>query len=138
MSNYDEIINLPHYELKYHKRMSMEARAGQFSPFAALTGYSELVNETSRLTDRKIELSEEEKIELDRKIQIINNNIKDRPEVIITYFIPDLKKKGGKYEDIKCNIKRIDYINHLIILTNNKKIYLNDIFNIKSNLFKEI
>lgn len=138
MSNYDDIINLPHYELKYHKRMSMSSRAGQFSPFAALTGYSDLVNEASRITDRKIELSEEEKVELDRKLQIIGNNIKDKPEVIITYFIPDIKKKGGKYEDIKCNIKRIDYINHLIILTNNKKIYLNDIFNIKSNLFKEI
>ena len=138
MNKYDDIINLPHYEFKYHKRQSMEARASQFSAFAALTGYSDLVKETSRLTDRKIELSEEEKNDLDRKLQVIKDNIKNQPEVIITYFISDKTKKGGKYEDIICNIKKIDNVNHLLVLTNNKKIYLKDIFNIKSKLFKEI
>lgn len=36
-------------------------RAAQFSPFAALTGYGEVIKETARLTDRKPELSESEK-----------------------------------------------------------------------------
>ena len=44
MNKYDDIINLPHYELKNHKRMSMESRAAQFAPFAALTGYSDVRN----------------------------------------------------------------------------------------------
>ena len=39
MGNYDDIINLPHYEPKHHPRMSMWNRAAQFAPFAALTGY---------------------------------------------------------------------------------------------------
>lgn len=36
--NYDDIINLPHYEPQYHQRMSAMARAAQFAPFAALKG----------------------------------------------------------------------------------------------------
>lgn len=39
--NYDDIINLPHHVSKFRRRMSMENRAAQFAPFAALTGYEE-------------------------------------------------------------------------------------------------
>ena len=54
MSKYDDIINLPHYELKYHKRMSMESRSGQFAPFAALTGYDDQVKEkVDQIIDNK-------------------------------------------------------------------------------------
>lgn len=134
MNKYDSIINLPHYELKYHKRMSMESRAAQFCPFAALTGYTESIKETARITSRKIELSDEEKLELDRKLQILNDNIKDKPDVVITYFIKDIRKSGGRYEEVNGNIRKIDYVNHVITLTNNKKIYISDILNITSSL----
>lgn len=39
MGNYDDIIDLPHYEPKKHPRMPMEARAAQFAPFAAVSGH---------------------------------------------------------------------------------------------------
>ena len=68
---YLDILYLKHPDPKNHKRMSKEARAGQFSPFAALTGYEEKVKETARLTDKKIELEEEEKQELNNKLNII-------------------------------------------------------------------
>ena len=35
--DYDDIINLPHHEPKHHPRMSMQSRAAQFAPFAALS-----------------------------------------------------------------------------------------------------
>jgi len=41
--DYDDIINLPHYEPKHHPRMSMWNRAAQFAPFAALTGYDDAI-----------------------------------------------------------------------------------------------
>ena len=60
-SPYDDIINLPHPTSERHPRMPMAARAAQFSPFAALTGYEDDVHETARLTSSRAELTEEEK-----------------------------------------------------------------------------
>ena len=50
-----DIINLPHHESKTRKKMSMEARAAQFSPFAALTGYDEEIEKTARLNEEQSE-----------------------------------------------------------------------------------
>ena len=55
---YDDIIDLPHPTSKKHPRMSMGERAAQFSPFAALTGFGEVIRETGRLTDQRVELGE--------------------------------------------------------------------------------
>ena len=55
MNNYDDIINLPHHVSKKHPRMSLEARSAQFAPFAALTGYDEVIEETTRLSEQKVE-----------------------------------------------------------------------------------
>ena len=118
--------------------MSSYQRAAQFAPFAALTGYEELVRESSRLTDRKIELSEYERSILDEKLLLIQNNIKIRPEIIITYFIKDKKKSGGKYITITSNIKSVDLINRFIKLVSNQKILIDDIYDLKSELFINI
>lgn len=48
MGKYDDIINLPHHVSKKHPRMSIMDRASQFSPFAALTGFEEAVDDTVR------------------------------------------------------------------------------------------
>ena len=46
--NYDDIINLPHHQSKRHPRMSMSQRGALFSPFAALTGYDDTIDESGR------------------------------------------------------------------------------------------
>ena len=63
--NYNDIINLPHHVSKTHPRMSLHDRAAQFSPFAALTGHEEEINESARLTEKKLELDEDEMMEKD-------------------------------------------------------------------------
>jgi hypothetical protein len=130
MSRYDNIINMEHHVSKVHPQMSIESRSAQFAPFAALTGYSDTVKEEARLTNRKIELDEEFLLIINIKLQEINNIIKDKPTVIITYFIKDRKKQGGRYENIIDNIKRIDDVNKIIYLIN-YKINIDDILNIE-------
>lgn len=56
MSNkYDDIINLPHHISSKHPQMSIEARAAQFAPFAALTGYEDEIAKAEKLVNEKIE-----------------------------------------------------------------------------------
>ncbi|MDO5392957.1 MAG: hypothetical protein Q4F24_17990 [Eubacteriales bacterium] len=89
---FEDIINLPQPTSKKHPRMSAIDRAAQFSPFAALAGYDAAVRETVRLTDRRIELDEYEKVELDRRFQILRDHLSDKTEVAFTCFVPDERK----------------------------------------------
>lgn len=135
---YDDIIGLPHHVSAIRPRMSMIDRAAQFSPFQALTGYGAAIQETGRLTDRKIELSEDERIVLDMKQQILLDNIRERPDVSITYFIPDERKDGGSYVTVTGNVKKIDDYQRLLILTDRAQIPLDEIVDIESELFNNI
>ena len=130
MNNYDEIINYPHYELKYHKRMSKSSRASQFASFQALTGYEEEVEETRRLTSEKIELSEDKKTLLNNSLQILEEHIKERPLITITYFEKDKKKRGGSYQEYRGHLKKIDSISHTIILVDKREIPIENIVKI--------
>ncbi len=51
---YEDIINLPHHQSTKHAHMSLEDRAAQFSPFAALTGYEDAIEETERKSDERV------------------------------------------------------------------------------------
>lgn len=133
MNKYKDIINLPHHASKTRKPMSLYNRAAQFAPFAALTGYDDAIKETARLTEQKIELSDELKNMLNQKIKLIIENIKLQPEVVITYFVHDNKKSGGVYKTISGNVKRIDEVEKCIIFTNKLKIKVSDLLNIVLN-----
>ena len=100
--NYEDIINLPHHVSPIHPPMPLSDRAAQFAPFAALTGYGEVIKETARQTDRKPELTEEEKQELDYKLQMAVSLPGEKPAVTITYFVPDKKKAGGYRQRNTC------------------------------------
>ena len=137
MSEYDSIINLPHYELKYHKRMSIDNRAAQFSAYDALTGYSELVKETARLTKSKKELSEDNKNDIDSKLRIIKKYINEKPKITVVYFKKDIRKTGGNYLEYTNIVKRIDDIEKVIIFMDKTKIKIENIIDIKDEIFEE-
>ena len=132
IKKYDDIINLPHHISKKHPQMSMEERAAQFAPFAALVGYEDAVEETARITTKRIELNEEEKNILDMKLQMLNEQmqVQIHPNITIMYFVPDLKKDGGKYIKISGIVKRIDEYKQLIILDDKTEIPINEIISI--------
>ena len=107
--------------------MSIDKRAGQFAPFAALTGYDEEIEETARLTTRKHILDEESVDKLNENLNIIKENINKHLEIKITYFIADLKKEGGKYINKIGKVKTLDLVKGYIKMIDNEKIYLDDI-----------
>lgn len=131
MDDYSDIINLSRPVSK-RPRMSLEQRSAQFAPFAALTGYEGQVKETARLTNKKIEINEELKEILNKKIQLIQKKIKEQPQIEITYFIPDSKKDGGKYETVTNSVKKIDTYKGEIILIDGTTIAIDEIIDINS------
>ena len=115
-NDYDDIINLPHYEPKHHPRMSMWNRAAQFAPFAALTGYDAAIRESGRLTDDWVGLSESGNEEMNSKMELIVSMLPEHPSVTIEYFVPDRHKAGGSYQSYTGNVKRIDEYEKLILI----------------------
>lgn len=105
---YDDIINLEHHVSTKHSRMSLENRSAQFAPFSALIGYEEAVAEEARVTESRIAVDEEAKIEVNEKLNYIMKNLDKNIIVSVTYFEKDKKKQGGRYKTIKGIIKKID------------------------------
>ncbi len=133
---YGDIINLPHHVSPTRPRMSMADRAAQFSPFAALSGYGDAVKETARLTGQRIELDESAKAALDEKLRLLAEVIEDRPEAVITYFLPDRRKAGGEYVTVSGTVKRADSVQRELVMTDGTRIPVEDILDIAGDLFK--
>ena len=133
---YAEIINLPHYQSKKRAQMSNYDRAAQFSPFAALTGYEAAVAEAGRLTDERLELSEERAQFLDSCLELIKEHLAEQPAISITYFQPDPQKSGGQYLCLSGRVKRIAEAERRLILTDGTEILFADIFNLEGQLLE--
>ena len=131
---YDDIINLPHHVSAMRPQMSMHDRAAQFSPFAALTGYDDAVEETARLTDKQAVLSEDEQNQLDEQLRLIADRIDEKPEAEVTYFLPDELKEGGKYITVNGCVRRIDEYEKEIVFTDGVRIKLECIYKISCTL----
>lgn len=107
---YSDIIDMPRPYNKRRKPMSLHDRAAQFAPFAALSGYDDMVREQARLTDRELDLSEYELEELGRTLSFLSEERKNKktPRVSLSYFVPDLRKSGGSYETVTGMVKEVD------------------------------
>lgn len=127
---YDDIIHLPHHVSPTRKRMSMIDRGAQFSPFAALTGYEAAIQETGRLTDSCIELDVDGMALLDEKIRAIKRRLGERPEITATYFVPDERKAGGAYREIRGRVVKLDSIAHCLTLEDGNVLYFDQIYDI--------
>lgn len=129
---YDDIINLPYPlpGLPTRPRMSIQDRAAQFAPFAALSGHGAAIRETARLTDRRIELEEDQLVILNEQLQKIMDRVGERPEVSVLYFKPDGKKDGGAYVTVTGRVKKIDEIEHVVVFVDKTAIPIGDILDI--------
>lgn len=131
-SKYTELIKNSHPTPRSRGRMSNRDRAAQFAPFAALYGHGAAIDETARLTDRKIELDEEMKDRLDRCFSQLQSRIEEQPQIHITYFVPDERKSGGKYLTVDKKLKKIDNICRKMIMTDGTEIYADDVLRLSA------
>jgi len=127
--DYSDIIDLPHPTSRTHPRMSRLNRAAQFAPFAALTGYGESIVEAARLTQRRIELSEAEKAELNGKLSLLMAKLP--AEAAITHFIPDERKDGGRYETETAVVRQIIPSEGRLVLAGGRTIDLDCVLDVE-------
>ena len=135
---YDDIIHLPHPTSKKYPRMSVRDRAAIFSPFSALSGHGAAIAETARLTDQRMELNEDAKVELDRRQAVLLEHIGEQPEVTVTWFRPDDRRVGGIYVTTVGRAKKIDEFKRILSMVSGQKIVLDDIVQIESQLFYDL
>ena len=151
---YADIIDLPHWQSPTRSRMSLYDRAAQFSPFAALTGYDEMVEETARYTGERIELDEDEKALIDARLREAvamaeahrkavkaaatpvaataeNDAGRGIDPIAITYFKPDLYKEGGFYVTVNGFVKKYDPVARVITLADGCRISVDDVYSVE-------
>lgn len=135
-SRYDDILYMPHPDSKVHPRMSMIDRAAQFSPFAALTGYEAAIDETGRRTDARIELDESQKEELDHRMQMLQEHLAERPEISVTYFVPDERKEGGAYVTVTGRVRKVNLYERVLILEEEQVIPIAEMIAMSGEMFE--
>lgn len=131
---YDDIIDLPHHVSAKRSRMTNYDRAAQFSPFAALTGYDAVIDETARLTDTRIELDEGGKALLDAQLRQIREHLASRPRVEMTCFQADDRKSGGAYIHVSGRVRKIDEYAGALLLEDGTWVSISQICGIQSEL----
>ena len=132
---YEDIVNIPRHISKVHPQATMADRAARFSPFAAISGYEDMIKEAARVTEERIDITDATKELLNEKLNMIVEFLDEEPEVTITYFEPDKKKDGGAYLSITGTVKRIDEYERIVLMTNEMKIKIDEIYAIESDLF---
>ncbi len=125
---YSDIIDRPYRKSTKHPPMPAMARAAQFAPSAALTGFDAEIAETARLTDSEGELSDDEASYLNEKLTEILSGKTAPPLVEITYFNPDSQKAGGAYITVRMKIAKIDTYLRKIVSDDGRSVDIDRIF----------
>lgn len=135
---YRDIIDLPNHKSKIFPQMSIYDRSAQFASFQALSGFEDSIKETNRQTDKFTPLSDDEKAELDNNLSFLSQKLSLSPSVVVTYFIPDLKKEGGSFVSVEGNLKKIDKVNRFLTLDKDYRIDFDFITDLKILNQKEL
>ena len=134
---YEDIINISYPLPTKRKKMSLNDRAAQFSPFAALTGYSEDVAEKGRYVEERPNLCEDDIFLLNLRLNILEEKVKERPKIIITRFVKDKRKNGGSLYTNDYIIRKVDKAERLLTTDKNEHILIDDIIFIDGEIFKK-
>lgn len=127
---YEDIVGLPAHESKVHRRMSLQERAAQFSPFAALTGYDDVIKETARLTGSRAEIDQERLDSLNNVLGEILERLPERIPVKVVHFVKDKTKAGGEYLTREGRLKDVDLVGRILKFDDGFTVGMDDVFEI--------
>ena len=129
-----------------HPAMALGKRAKIFSPFDALKGFTEAVEAKDELYVERVELSEDECADLDKKItelqELVCNGSAARENnvtVNVTYFVPCVDENNdaygyrGQYAETTGVLTEIDKVRRFITV-GGRKIPFGDIMSIDNNI----
>lgn len=130
MGKYDDIIGLPRPELPERERMPVKKRAAQFAPFAALSGYAEIIAENERYTDSRPVPDEDRIARINSVLGYTMDNLEQQLVSTVVYFVPDRHKTGGRLCTVKGTIRRIDLYKRLLAMNEGEEIPIDDVYDI--------
>ena len=120
---YDDILWRGRPRLPGHAPLPPASRAAQFAPFAALSGYEDVVEETRRGTQARVTLGEDAEEALQRALCRL---LRDGPgrRFSATYFVPDARKRGGAYVTVRGALRRLDERGRALLLEDGARVPL--------------
>lgn len=129
---YDDILYMPRPKYLRHARMPVSARAAQFAPFAALTGFDADIDEEARITEPRRELTEESKAVIDERLRMLSIACDSgmEPEVLVTHFAQDSVKSGGRCVSTQGRVKQVSAVKRAVIMRGGAVICFDDIYSI--------
>lgn len=110
-----------------HPPMARSARAAQFAPFSALTGYEDVIAEAERLTEQRLSLDEDTLERLNQQLNWLINHAREHPQLHLRFFVADEKKAGGAYIEEIGVLKKVDLFHRLLMLQSGLCVSLDDI-----------
>lgn len=137
---YDDIIGLRRPESRRPK-MTMNDRAAQFAPFAALTKFGEEIRESNRKTSDEIELGDGDIEQIDEVLRGIERRIEENKAdgsgnegfaIAVAYFVRDKVKPGGRVEEYIGNMKKIDRVERKLIFEDGKIVDMQDLLSVSA------
>ena len=89
-------------------------------------------------SSNSIRVDEYEKAALDERLCLLQEHLKEFPQVTITYFQPDARKSGGSYLSVTGSVKKIDNYEKCIVMTDKQKIAIDDVMEIVGDIFRAL
>lgn len=121
--------------------MTMNDRAAQFAPFAALTKFGEEIRESNRKTSDEIELGDGDIEQIDEVLRGIERRIEENKAdgggnegfaIAVAYFVRDKVKPGGRVEEYIGNVKKIDRVGRKLIFYGGKIVDMQDLLSLSA------
>lgn len=117
---YADIMRRPHHQSHQHRQMTNHERAAQFAPFAALTGYNDLIADSGAALVAQSYLPFEAAQRLQKQVERVAASVTTKPRVTLTTFDP----ATGESQTVAVRVRAVNRATRRLVLTDGREIAL--------------